>query len=93
MHDLRGMGESNAVAGRRQGLTRRTLIMEAAARYRALFGDADGRVPATFQVVYLTAWAPDAAQQRPLSPGSATARLADALDAEEIPAGDKARPK
>ena len=60
MRDLRGMGENNAVAGRRKVFTRRALIMEAAARYQAMFGDADGRVPATFQVVYLTAWAPDA---------------------------------
>ena len=93
MRDLRGMGETNAVAERRQVFTRRALIMEAAARYQAMFGDADGRVPATFQVIYLTAWAPDTSQQRPLVPGSAASRLADALDTEEIPAGDKARPK
>jgi NADH dehydrogenase [ubiquinone] 1 alpha subcomplex assembly factor 5 len=93
MRDLRGMGETNAVAERRQVFTRRALIMEAAARYQEMFGDTDGRVPATFQVIYLTAWAPDASQQRPLSPGSATSRLADALGTEEIAADEKARPK
>jgi NADH dehydrogenase [ubiquinone] 1 alpha subcomplex assembly factor 5 len=93
MRDLRAMGESNAVAEQRKGFTSRALIMEAAARYQAQFGDADGRVPATFQVIYLTAWAPDVSQQQPLRPGSATGRLADALGTEEVPAGDKAQPK
>ena len=66
--------------------------MAAAEAYRVGFGDAEGRIPATFQVLWLTAWAPHASQQQPLRPGSAKARLADALDTEEIPAGDKAKP-
>jgi len=57
-----------------------------------LFADGDGRVPATFQVIYLTAWAPDASQPKPLRPGSADARLADALGSVEIAAGEKADP-
>ena len=61
--------------------------------YSEKFAQADGRLPATFQVIYLTAWSPDAAQPKPLPPGSARARLADALDTKERPAGDKARPK
>ncbi|MEQ8196215.1 MAG: methyltransferase domain-containing protein [Rhodospirillales bacterium] len=92
MADLRGMGESNAVAERRKRFSRRGTIMRAAARYLDLFGDGEGRVPATFQVVYLTAWTPHPDQQKPLKPGSAEARLANALDSREIAAGDKAKP-
>jgi SAM-dependent methyltransferase len=89
MGDLRGMGETNATAARSRRPARRALFLEAASRYRDAHGDAAGRVPATFQVVYLTAWAPHESQQKPLRPGSATARLADALGAEERPAGEK----
>jgi SAM-dependent methyltransferase len=92
MQDLRGMGETNAVAARSRSPSRRALFLEAAARYRDAHGDADGRVPATFQVVYLTAWAPHESQQKPLRPGSATSRLADALGTEERPAGEKTVP-
>jgi NADH dehydrogenase [ubiquinone] 1 alpha subcomplex assembly factor 5 len=90
--DLRGMGETNAVLERRKTVSRRATLFGALERYRELYRDADNRVPATFQVVYLTAWAPDASQPRPLRPGSAAARLADALGSEELPAGDLARP-
>ncbi|MCH7554545.1 MAG: methyltransferase domain-containing protein [Proteobacteria bacterium] len=92
MHDLRGMGETNALNQRRKRFTRRATLMAAAEIYRERFADADGRLPATFQIIWLTAWAPHESQQQPLRPGSAKTRLADALDAEEKPAGDKARP-
>ena len=92
MRELKGMGESNALTARRRGFTRRTTLAAAAAAYEARFAEADGRIPATFQVIYLTAWAPHESQQRPLRPGSARTRLADALDAPEHPAGDRARP-
>ena len=92
MRELRGMGETNAVAERRRGPTRRATLFAAAERYRELYGDGDGRVPATFEILYLTGWAPHASQQQPLAPGSAAARLADALDAEERPAGDTPPP-
>ncbi len=90
MRDLRGMGEANAVAGRKSGFTRRETLLAAAARYRQRHGDADGRIPATFQVIYLTGWAPHEGQQRALRPGAATSRLADALDVTEVSAGEKA---
>lgn len=93
MADLRGMGETNAVAARSRRTARRALFLEAASRYRAVHGDKEGRVPATFQVVYLTAWAPHESQQKPLRPGSATARLADALGVEERPAGEQTPPR
>ena len=92
MTDLRGMGESNAVELRRPGFTRRSTMAAAAEIYCRQFGDDDGRVRATFQIVTLTAWAPDPSQQKPLKPGNAETRLADALDTDEIPAGDKAKP-
>jgi SAM-dependent methyltransferase len=93
MRELRGMGESNAVAERRRGASRRATLLRAAEIYAERFAQADGRIPATFEVVYLTAWAPHPSQQKPLAPGSATDRLAEALETEEIPAGEKARPK
>jgi hypothetical protein len=76
----------------RKGFTRPATLAAAAARYSELFATDDGNIPATFQIITLTGWAPDASQQQPLKPGSATARLADALDAEEHPLPDKAKP-
>ena len=92
MRDLRGMGETNAAHERRKRFTRRATLMAMAEHYHANHADEDGRIRATFQIVYLTGWAPDASQQKPLAPGSARQRLADALDGEERPAGDKAAP-
>lgn len=92
MRDLRGMGESNAVAERRKSLSRRTTLLEAAALYDRRFAGPDGRISATFQVIYLSGWAPHPSQPQPLKPGSAAHRLADALGSDEQPAGDKATP-
>ena len=92
MADLRAMGETNAAVESRKGFTRPATLAAAAARYSDLFATSDGAIPATFQIITLTGWAPDASQQQPLQPGSATSRLADALDAEEHPLPDKARP-
>ena len=91
MADLRGMGETNAARARRRTFTRRDTLMRAGAIYRELHGDEEGRLPATFQIVSLTGWAPHASQPRPRRPGSATARLADALGTTERFAGDTAR--
>lgn len=93
MAELRGMGEANVVLGRRRSPSRRATLMAAARHYVERFADADGRIPATFQVIYLTGWRPDASQPRALRPGSAGQRLADALGTEERPAGDVARPR
>lgn len=87
MRELSAMGEGNAVLGRRERFTQRETLVRAAELYSQRFAGADGRIPATFDILYLTAWAPDAAQPKPLRPGSATARLADALDADEISPG------
>lgn len=94
MADLRAMGEANAACERRKAFSGRGMFGAAAARYRESFGDAAGRISATFQVIYLTAWAPDATHQpQPLRPGTARTRLASALDTAEIPAGEPALPR
>ena len=90
MRDLRAMGETNAMAGRRRGGLRRATLGRALTLYADRFATGSGRVLATFEIVFLTGWAPAAGQQQPLRPGSAKARLADALRVPERPAGDKA---
>jgi SAM-dependent methyltransferase len=90
-NDLRLMGETNALV-ERHGLSRATL-RAALAHYAAKHGDAEGRLRATFDIVYLTGWSPHESQQKPLKPGSATTRLAQALGTVEHKAGDKADPK
>lgn len=90
MRDLRAMGEGNALADRLRRPTRRCVLIEAARRYAEAFGTPDGRVPATFELIFLTGWAPDASQPQPLRPGSAAQRLADALGTVERDAGEKA---
>lgn len=92
LRDLRGMGETNALAARRRTGLRRATLARAAAIYAERFGLADGRIPATFEILYLTGWAPAASQPKPLRPGSAQHRLADALGTVEISAGDRAAP-
>jgi SAM-dependent methyltransferase len=79
MRDLRAMGEANALAGRLRHPTRRMVIAATAARYAAAWTGADGRVAATFEMVYLAGWAPHDSQQKPLRPGTAAHGLADAL--------------
>ena len=92
MRELRGMGESNAVRQRRQGFSRRQTVMAMADAYVSAFADAENRVPASFQILYLTAWTPHESQQQPLRPGSAKSRLSEALGVPELSAGEKAAP-
>jgi len=77
--DLRAMGEGNALAGRSRRWPGRALFSEAARLYAETYPAAEGRVTASFEVIYLTGWAPHDSQQKPLRPGSAVQRLADAL--------------
>ena len=93
MADLRGMGEQSALTDTPDRPATKRLFMEAARLYQERHADADGRIRATFRIVYLTGWAPAENQQRALRPGSAAARLADALGTIEQPAGDKAKPR
>ena len=83
MHDLRAMGETNALAARPRRMMRRDVLLRAASLYSETFADNEGRIPATFELIVLTGWAPDESQPQPLRPGSATARLADALGTKE----------
>jgi SAM-dependent methyltransferase len=92
MHDLRRMGATNVLAERRRTPLRRRTLLRAAEIYAGRFADPDGRLRATFEIVWLSGWAPDPSQQKPLKPGSARTRLADALNTREIPAGEKPRP-
>ncbi|MBL8642726.1 MAG: methyltransferase domain-containing protein [Rhodospirillaceae bacterium] len=88
--DLRAMGETNAVHERNKRFMRRDVLGRALQLYAEKFVDARGRVVATFQIVTLTGWAPHASQQKALRPGSASARLADALTTTEIALDEKA---
>jgi SAM-dependent methyltransferase len=87
--DLRAMGWANALVARRKTPLRRETLLRAAALYAERFADPDGRLPATFEFVWVSGWAPHESQQKPLRPGSAKARLADALGVPEIKAGEK----
>lgn len=79
MRDLRGMGETNAVLARRSVPARRAFLFEAARRYAELFAEPDGRIPVTFQVLYLAGWSPHESQQQPLEPGTGEMHLGEAL--------------
>jgi SAM-dependent methyltransferase len=83
MADLRQMGETNVLADRHPRALTRALLARAGEIYAERFAGPDGRVPATFEIVTLTGWAPHASQQQPLRPGSARMRLADALGTVE----------
>jgi SAM-dependent methyltransferase len=79
MRDLRRMGLTNALNDRRRAPTKRGTLLRAAEIYAERFADPDGRIPATFEIVWLSGWTPHESQQKPLKPGSAQMRLADAL--------------
>lgn len=85
LSDLRAAGETNALAGRLRRFTRRSVLAEAARIYAGSYSTPAGRLTATVELVFLTGWAPHESQQQPLRPGSARARLADALGVPEKP--------
>ena len=89
MQDLRRMGATNTLVERARRPLGRATLLRMAAIYAERFSDADGRVRATFDIVWLSGWAPHASQQQPLRPGSAKSRLADALNTREIASGEK----
>lgn len=89
MRDLRAMAAANPLVDRRRTPLRRATLLRMAEIYHQRFADPDGRIRATFQIITLSGWVPHESQQKPLKPGSAKARLADALKAIEIPSGDK----
>jgi SAM-dependent methyltransferase len=88
--DLRAMGETAALRERSpRGLSRR-ILARTFDLYRQRFANAEGQLRATFEILTATGWAPHESQQKPLKPGSAMTRLADALGVQEHSAGEKA---
>ena len=90
MHELRRMGATNALIDRSRAPLKRATLLRMAEFYAQRFCDDDGRVRATFEILWLSGWAPHPSQQQPLKPGAATARLADALGTREVSTGEKA---
>jgi SAM-dependent methyltransferase len=90
MRELSAMGESNLVVERRRGLARRATLLRAAEIYRERFAQPSGRVAASFEVLFLHGWAPHESQPKPIKPGSARHRLAEALDTTELSTGERA---
>ena len=88
MADLRAMGATNVMVQRRKSFTRRATLLRMADIYRERFSDPDGRVRATFEIIWISGWAPHEGQQKPLKPGSAKTRLADALGVKEYKEGE-----
>ena len=84
MQDLRRMGATNILVERRRIPTRRATLLRMAQIYGERFADADGRIRATFDIVWLSGWAPHESQQQPLKPGSAKASLADAVKGQKL---------
>ena len=89
MHDLRRMGATNVMQERRRRPLKRATLRRLEAIYAGRFADTDGRLRASFEIIWLSGWAPHESQQKPLKPGSAAQRLADALGTHEVPAGEK----
>jgi SAM-dependent methyltransferase len=89
LRDLRRMGAANPLVERSRVPLRRATLMRAMEIYAERFADPDGKVRASFDIVWLSGWAPHESQQQPLRPGSAKTRLADALGTTEIAAGEK----
>jgi SAM-dependent methyltransferase len=89
MRDLRRMGATNVLSERRRTPLKRATLQRLAEIYAERFADADGRLRATFEIAWLSGWVPHESQQKPLKPGSAQRRLADALGTKEVPTGEK----
>jgi SAM-dependent methyltransferase len=92
LHDIRGMGEANALLTRHQRPLRRAVLQRLFEHYANRHASDVGRITASFQIVTLTGWKPHASQPKPLRRGSAAQRLAEALDADETPAGETTMP-
>lgn len=84
IHEIRQLGYSNSLAGRSRTPVSRRLLGAATQHYHQHFADDDGRIRVTLDIAWLTAWSPHDSQPKPLKPGSARMRLAEALKAEEV---------
>lgn len=83
MTDLKNMGESNTLLSQHKGMTSKNFFETADKTYKKRFAESDGKIIATFEIIFLLGWAPHSSQQKPLQPGSAKTRLADALETKE----------
>ena len=83
MHDLRFMGEANALVNRPHRPLTKNYLDKLNTYYKTHFTGDDGRLEATFEVIFISGWSPHDSQQKPLRPGSAEKRLSDVLNAEE----------
>lgn len=90
MRDLRRMGETSVLASRPRTPVHRQFFVKTAQICSERFAEADGRIPAKFEILHAAGWAPHESQPKPLRPGSAKVRLADALGVKETGAGEKA---
>jgi SAM-dependent methyltransferase len=93
VRDLRAHGLTNVMAERSRALLRRDTLAALLAHYSGCHADADGKLRATFETLYLTGWAPHESQQKPLSPGAAKTRLAEALGTEEQSFRERRQPQ
>jgi hypothetical protein len=89
MRDLRRMGATNILVERQRRPLKRATLARMAEIYAERFCDPDGRIRSTFEIIWLSGWVPHESQQKPLKPGSAAQRLADALGTTELAAGEK----
>ena len=92
LHDVRGMGEGNTIIERSKTPLNKEFFMRLAQKYHENFAEEDGRIVASFEIIFLHGWAPHSSQQKPLRPGSAKNSLAEALGSTEIKTGEKAAP-
>jgi len=86
--DLRAMGATNPLLARQRKPMGKATLLRASELYREKFGDPDGRIRASFEIIWFSGWVPHESQQKPLKPGSAAKRLADALGVAEHPTGE-----
>ena len=89
MRDLRMMGEGNAILERQRTFTKKSLFFRAGEIYSQKYASKDGRINASFEIIFMTGWSPHESQQKPLKPGSAQSRLSDILGTTEIGTGEK----
>lgn len=89
MRDLRAMGETNAISERKKTFSSRRIFFRAAELYAQKFSEPDGRIRASFEIIFLLGWSPHESQQKPLRPGSAEFRLSEALGTTETGTGEK----
>ncbi|PCJ97491.1 MAG: SAM-dependent methyltransferase [Zetaproteobacteria bacterium] len=92
LHDIRSMGESNTIIARNKTPLGKEFFMRLAKQYQEEFAEEDGRIVASFEIIFLHGWAPHESQQKPLRPGSAENSLAEALGSKEVKTGEKATP-